>query len=109
MVLSIDSSGREVVRLALSWDKKRVAYVFKTKHNLSEILIPEIQQFLQKYKVRLDQIKKVEVMAGPGPFSRIRTAVATANALAYALDLKQNLIRPVYSKDPNITKSKNFK
>jgi tRNA A37 threonylcarbamoyladenosine modification protein TsaB len=108
MVLFIDSSDREMVRLDLARDKTRVTHIFQTDHNLSEKLIPEIKKFLQKQKVKLNQIKKIEVMAGPGPFSRIRTAVATANALAYALQLKQKMVQPVYDRQPNITRSKNF-
>jgi hypothetical protein len=104
MKLSIDASDQSVVKLGLTLNNKQVTHVFETNQNLSERLIPEIQKFLRKKKIKLVQIRKIEVMAGPGPFSRIRTAVATANALAYALNLKQPRVKPIYSQGPNITK-----
>jgi len=106
VTLSIDTSDQEIVRLALILDKKQVKYAFKTGRNLSEFLIPAIEKFLRKYKVKLNQLEKINVMAGPGHFSRIRTSVAVANALVYGLGLKQNIVKPIYDKAPNITRPK---
>lgn len=108
VTLSIDTSDQEIVRLSLTLDKRVIKHLFKTGRNLSEFLILEIEKFLRKNKVKLKQLEKINVMAGPGHFSRIRTSVAVANALVYGLGLKQNIVKPIYAKAPNITESKNF-
>ena len=103
MVLSIDSSDPINVKLILTANAKTVVHSFQCAQNLSEQLTFEIQKFLKKQKLKLSEIKKIEVAPGPGHFSRIRTVVATANALNYALQTKQKLIQPTYSQGPNIS------
>lgn len=122
MLLLIDTTDREEVRLALV-DKQISSHNFKTT-SLSEALLPEIKKFFKKQKISFEQLTKIAVVVGMGGFSRIRTAVATANALAFSLnilvtavekskfphDLKklvasrgQKMIAPKYSAQPNIT------
>lgn len=123
MLLFINTSDQQEAQLALVsgeivWHKFAAA-------NLSENLILEIKKFLQKQQAGWDQIQQIAVVTGPGPFSKIRTAVATANALAFSLkisivgmakgelphDLRkllsfksQKMIQPYYDREPNITK-----
>lgn len=121
-VLFIDTSDFETVTLALI-DQEVVQHKLQSRQ-LSESLIKAIKKFCKKQQVRLEQIDKLAVVVGPGRFSRIRTAVATANALAFVLnsqvirilahnipkDLKKlvsvkgkKLAFPVYDRAPNIT------
>jgi tRNA A37 threonylcarbamoyladenosine modification protein TsaB len=83
-----------------------------------------IQKFLLNQKLKFSDVKKIAVKTGPGFFSRVRTGVVAANALAFALDTKviavrselglqkaskmpgQSFVRPHYGSAPNITKSK---
>lgn len=124
MFLFIDSSNLEEVKLALVGSKQIKFHNFQLENNLSEKLIPEIKKFLAKQKIKLADLKKLAVVVGPGPFSRVRTAVATANSLGLALGIKiialkssepmdltkvANLagsiqVRPFYDRAPNITK-----
>ena len=125
MLLFIDTSDQQIVRLALI-NEGVIKHQFQTQQ-LSESLIVEIKKFCQKQKIKLNQIKKIAVVVGPGGFSRIRTAVATANALAFGLnipviglklvniptDLKklkilkgEKLVKPMYDHGPNITFAK---
>jgi len=106
MKLLIDTTNPDLVNLILEEGKKKTTHIFQTDHNLSEKLVPEIKKFLAKQKVRLNQLEKIAVPTSIGHFSRIRTAVATANALSYALKLKQKIIQPVYSNQPNISAPK---
>jgi tRNA threonylcarbamoyladenosine biosynthesis protein TsaB len=82
---------------------------------ISENLLQEIEKLLEKQKIALKHLKKIFVKAGPGGFSSVRTGVATANALAYALDIPvaewpsgkiKKIVLPKYDKAPNITKPK---
>ncbi len=101
-LLSIDATHLELTGLFLVSKDFSAQHQFVSK-KLSERLMPEIKIFLQKRKLIFNQIKRIEVKRGPGSFSRIRTAVATANALAYGLGLSQKMIRPIYDKALNIT------
>ncbi len=129
MILVIDASDSSIVKLALSDGKKYFTHNFESQKDLSERLTTEVKKFLKKQKANLSDIKKIGVQAGPGHFSRIRTAVATANALAFGLKIKvinlpvgwepdissyikmtgQDWVKPKYDKAPNITKSKPHK
>lgn len=103
MILSIDTTDPQRVSLVLTQGNKKTTHIFQTDHNLSEKLVSEIKKFLLKQKVKLNQLEKIEAPSGQGYFSRIRTAVATANALAYGLKINQKIIQSVYSGQPNIS------
>ena len=84
----------------------------KSVPELSERLLLELKQFLKKHKVALSDLQKIFVNPGPGGFSTTRTGVATANALAFALDIPlaewpsgivKKIVLPKYDKLPNIT------
>lgn len=126
MILFIDTSDEEA-RLALI-DGTKIASRKFVSRRISENLLPNIQNLLKKNKADFKHLKKIAVVTGPGPFSRIRTAVVTSNVLAYALDVPVTGIRssevpadltildkfkttkqvlPFYQKPPNITKPKN--
>lgn len=85
MMLFLDTSVPEYIKMALV-GQKIINTSFKS-HSASENLIPEIAKFLKKMKVTFKNINKIGVVVGPGHFSRVRTGVATANALGYALNL----------------------
>jgi tRNA A37 threonylcarbamoyladenosine modification protein TsaB len=97
-LLTIDTQDFEETSLSLN---KAVFHKFSTR-DLSENLIPEIKKFFKKNKVSFNDLEKIEVRTG-SHFSRTRTTIAVANALIFALNLKQKTFQPVYSKEPSIT------
>lgn len=99
MELFIDTTEKDKIILGLG-PKRKTIFV----PGISESLLPEIRKFLRVNKIALKQINKISVNQGPGGFSSTRTGVATANALAYALGLKQKPVLPKYDKAPNITR-----
>jgi tRNA threonylcarbamoyladenosine biosynthesis protein TsaB len=127
MMLFLDTSDPERTSLFLI-DKKIVSSkIWPSKKDQSEKLHSEIQKFLKKSKIPLQNLNKIGVVVGPGHFSRVRTGVVTANTLAYALNIpivgvkklgtginfssliKQKGTKAVavyYAKAPNITKAK---
>lgn len=125
-MLFIDTTDKEFVNLALVRPGQTINHIFKAGHNLSEILVPEIKKFLAKQKVKFSSLKKIGVVAGPGHFSKVRTAVAVANALAYGLHIPvvgiragqkfdwqksagqkgSGMVKPIYDRKLNITVSK---
>lgn len=100
IILIVDASGQEQICLKL----KGVEHRFSSL-NLSENLILEIKKFFKKQKLGFNDLDKIEIITDNG-FSKTRTVVATANALIFALGLKQNFFKAKYSKAPNITLSK---
>ena len=101
VTLLIDASDFVSVRLELSGFEHKFS-----PQNLSENLILEIKKFFKKQKLSFKDLDKIEIKTGTG-FSHTRTAVATANALIFSLGLKQNLFKPIYNREPNITLRKN--
>src|SRR3989344_504512 len=65
-------------------------------------IIPETKKFLKKNKIEFTDLKQVEVLTG-SHFSRTRTTIAVANALIFALGLRQKMFKPHYDRQPNIT------
>ena len=123
MILFIDTTDNDLVKIGLAAGQKFWTKTWQTKR-LSETLTPEIKKLLKRQKSAFQDIKKIVVVAGPGFFSRARTGVATANALAYALNVKvagikrsqvpqspsgfkrvkyKNFTLPYYERAPNIT------
>ena len=125
MILFFDSSDFDSTRLTLI-GAKVIEHNFATK-NLSEQLLSETKKFLAKHKIRFKQINTLAVVTGPGGFSRIRTVVATVNALAFGLNIPviglpkdklptdlrklktwpgKKLVMPKYDRQPTITISR---
>ena len=126
MLLFIDVTDPKINSLALVTLNETKWLRFLGDHT-SENLIPQIKKILIKNKRNLKDIEKIAVVVGPGPFSKIRTGVAVANALGFALNIEsialersriphklqdllkkpgEKFVKPVYDKEPNITKSK---
>ncbi|MDD9328960.1 MAG: tRNA (adenosine(37)-N6)-threonylcarbamoyltransferase complex dimerization subunit type 1 TsaB [Bartonella sp.] len=53
----------------------------------AEKLIGQIEQLTHQANIKLDQIKRIAVNIGPGSFTGIRVGIATAKALALALEI----------------------
>ena len=90
----------------------------KAKYAQAEKLLPLIDKILELNKIKLKDIKKIEVENHGESFTSLRIGILTANALAYALGIhvsspesdniktqnnKINIVEPIYSREPNIT------
>jgi len=69
-------------------DKERILgeKKWKSENNESEMLMPEIQKLLEENGLKFEDIEKVVVITGPGPFTPLRVSIALVNALAYGLN-----------------------
>ena len=125
MILIIDTTDNEVIKLALAENKKVIDRMeFKARREQSEKLLPGIDKLLKKNKLNWRAVKLIKVANRGGSFTSLRIGVATANALGYALRIKvaplsgkasrkyksnTNIINIVvvnYSRDPDITVKK---
>ena len=79
MDLIIDLSKKEP-RLVLKQGRKGIAsHQWPGLYQLSETVLPQIDKFLKKNKVKLDDLRKVEVI--PSKESLVSTRIAKAVAL----------------------------
>ena len=94
LILGIDTSGRQgsVVLLqsqetqgAESEDVTTVELVTLGEGRASELLVPAIDAMLARHGVEKRSLSLIAVASGPGSFTGLRVAVATAKGLAEAL------------------------
>lgn len=86
MILIINTALPEEIELVLVKSQKDFKVWRKSaKMKQSELLLKGIDKLLKDNKVKLNQIKGVGCVIGPGGFTSLRIGVVTANALAYAL------------------------
>jgi len=135
-VLTISTANPEKTGILIADRKGKIIdkKIWQPKQKQSEELLPQIDRLLRTNKMRTEDLVFVIVDIGPGSFTGTRVGVATANALSFALDIsvvgekhQDNIedilncglqkyhrnkpkpgmiIKPVYFKQPNITKPK---
>ncbi|MFA5047742.1 MAG: tRNA (adenosine(37)-N6)-threonylcarbamoyltransferase complex dimerization subunit type 1 TsaB [Patescibacteria group bacterium] len=135
MILIINTSQSDQIEIILV--KEPVNFKVKKiagSRQQSEKLLVSINGLLKKNKIKTSQLKGIGVVSGPGGFTSLRIGIATANALAYGLDVpvvgvsakdfadsrglaakifkkmekavKGKIVVPVYDREPNITMKK---
>ena len=125
MILFLDISNGQTGRIGLISEQGIKKYSWTVDNHLSESLTDKVSEFIKKQKKSLKDVNKIIVVTGPGHFSRIRSGVTTANALALALNIRvigvkaqekydwqklaklsgKKMVLPFYGKEPNITKA----
>lgn len=87
MLLAIDSST-EVSGVAVLHEGRVAAEVLmQARLTHSRTLVPHIREALSMAAVEREELKAVAVSIGPGSFTGLRIGLATAKAMAYALDI----------------------
>ncbi|HYE21997.1 MAG TPA: tRNA (adenosine(37)-N6)-threonylcarbamoyltransferase complex dimerization subunit type 1 TsaB [Verrucomicrobiae bacterium] len=129
MLLFLDTSDYKTVKFALVTEKNVREFSWSAEKSVSELFSSKLRKFIKQNKVKLEQLKKIGVIIGPGQFTQIRTGIAYANALGFSLNIPvvgvkkdsvqnikqllklkgQKQIKPFYDKAPNITKAKKRK
>lgn len=88
LVLGIDSSSISC-SCAIIKDEELISEVYlNTGKKHSEQLLPVIDKALQNAKLKIKDIDLIAITIGPGSFTGLRIGLATAKALAQAVDKK---------------------
>jgi len=107
MILIIDTTDNEIIKLALENNKKIIdKKKIKARRKQSEKLLPGIDKLLKDNNLTWRSIKKIEVANRGGSFTSLRIGVATANALAYALGVKAESLDAEETSRERIRKNK---
>lgn len=88
LFLDTSSNSETVVRL----DDTEIKKGSKVTH--SQVVLPMIENLLDKKGKKLADITEIEVATGPGSFTGLRVGAAIANALGFALKVSVNGKKP---------------
>ncbi len=88
MILYIDTTEKNFKLRLYSKDGLLVDKFLSTSEaNHSEELIKNIDVLIKKNNISKNDISKIAIVSGPGSYTGLRVGVATANAMAYALNV----------------------
>src|SRR5947209_3412546 len=85
LLLALDTSTRQASLALCAEDTLLGEYTWHVGNNHSVELLERIQRLMAECRTALAEIDGVVVATGPGSFNGLRVAVATAKALAFAL------------------------
>lgn len=103
MILKIDTTKTEKIKVELHSESKTLDKITKTQKLGSQVLLPMIIKILKRNKMTFKDLKGIEVNPGPGSFTGTRIGSTVANVLGFALDLPVNgkkgkIVIPKYEK-----------
>ena len=79
------------ISIAVKFDDKMIAQTYDIGMRQSEILVPAIDDILQKAGITAGDLDFSAITIGPGSFTGIRIGLSIAKTIAYALNIKINL------------------
>lgn len=77
----------DTFEIALFIDNKCIATVNEDKRHTSKLFIPLLQQLLSKNAIAFAELSFCAVNCGPGPFSTLRSIIASVNGLHCATNI----------------------
>ncbi len=116
MTLYINTTLKEYMEIGLKKNGEiLVVKKMPVDRTQAEKLLPAVENILKKQKLKLKDLKKIEVENRGGSFTSLRIGVVTANALGYSLGIPVigtdgtnknvdglNVVEPKYSGEPDV-------
>lgn len=88
MYLFINTTQKESIIMFFQDENIIDFYIWESSNNQSEELLVNINKVIKSNNKSLKDLKGIVVITGPGSYTGIRVGVATANALAFSLNIK---------------------
>jgi len=89
-ILLIDTSDNKNIKVGLRIGEQEDLREQPVDQRRAQVVLPLVEQLLQKHKLNLSDLTEIEVNAGPGSFTGLRVGVTIANTLAYLLKIPVN-------------------
>jgi tRNA threonylcarbamoyladenosine biosynthesis protein TsaB len=102
-ILYIDSTDKEII-IKININSRK-ASIKKISPSHAQIILPLIEELLEKNNLTTKNIHAIEINIGPGSFTGLRVGVTIANTLGYSLKIPVNgkridkgeIVEPVYN------------
>lgn len=88
--LYIDTTSSKEVTVRLTIDQEIDEVRQEIQFNRGQVVLPIVENLLQKHGLTPQDLDSVEVNEGPGSFTGVRVGVSIANALSFALKIPVN-------------------
>ncbi len=100
-ILYLDTSSSDQVLVALYLQDKKIRELSAGRSFTSQVVLPLIEQILQKEKITPKDLSEIKVFEGPGSFTGLRVGAAVANTLSWLLQIPVNgkmgkIVEPKY-------------
>lgn len=90
IVLFIDTSSRESIRVAIELNGERFERISSTQGAKAQEVLPMIEELLGEQKRTLADVSSITVHTGPGSYTGLRVGIAIANMLGVLLGIPIN-------------------
>ncbi|HSC24962.1 MAG TPA: tRNA (adenosine(37)-N6)-threonylcarbamoyltransferase complex dimerization subunit type 1 TsaB [Candidatus Babeliales bacterium] len=77
----------DIFEMALFINNQRVDYAYEDKRHTSKLFIPLLDQLLVRNSIHISNLSFCAVNCGPGPFSTLRSIIASVNGLHAATNI----------------------
>lgn len=88
--LTIDTSKRETVYIALEIDRKKYAEISESRQKKAQALLGLIDRLLKEHSLTVQDVTSITINTGPGSFTGLRVGIAVVNTLGWVLGIPVN-------------------
>lgn len=77
----------DIIEWALFYNEQKIGSAFVKKTEANALLAQTLSDFLKTQTLSWQQLSYIGVNAGPGPFTSLRTLIATINGISFATEI----------------------
>lgn len=88
MILALRTDRPEASMYLLADGRVHAEYHYEAGRELAKTLLGKLQNFINEYNLRFEDITAVAYYSGAGSFTGLRIGASVANSLAYSLRVK---------------------